>query len=79
MIYTIGWKLGYENYIDTDKNPRKRKGGSVWRTRKEARKYAAKGYRVYGVDAVWNKDTKVDKNSYGAWHELKRNAKLIRL
>ena len=78
MIYTLGRIDIYEPYIKKDKNASKRKGGSVFKTKKEAGKYSNKIFKVYGVIAEWNIDTVYDEFGDG-WHKLKRNAKLIKL
>lgn len=90
MIYTIGRKSVYDLHIEH--NPQAMKigrsddypGGSVWRTPEEARQYLADenlddldDFDVYGVEADWEKDT--EPSNGGPWHDLLRDARLVRL
>jgi hypothetical protein len=77
MIYTIGRKDIYEPYLAT-LFPRKGKGGSVWKSFRQAKKYCIIGFKVYGVDADWKTDTCFSKYK-DSFRCLKRNARLIRL
>lgn len=92
MIYTIGKKSFYENYIDTDANPKKLgrldpdvflcsgedyyEGGSVWQTKEEAEQHTQEGYEVYGVIADWKKDTTPSEESH---HCLLNSSRLIKI
>jgi hypothetical protein len=83
MIYTLGKKEIYERYLASDPMAAKRKGGSVWRTLKSIQKYKNKMedkhlFGIYGVEAKWNKETRIDINGDG-WHELLKNARLVKL
>ena len=78
MLYTVGKRDVYEKYIATDKNARKGIGGSVWKSKSEAQKHCESDFKVYGIEADWEKDTKLDVNGNG-WHELIVNALLIKL
>lgn len=82
MIYTVGKTEVYEDYMAKDKNPEKAKGGSVWRTRDDARGYLLeskqdKTFSVYGVEADWEKDT--EPTLEGKWRALTRKARLVKL
>jgi hypothetical protein len=90
MIYTVGRKEGYEHYLNTDPNPGKAKGGSVWRHYEHAKIYLQRtqqhDYDVYAVDADWLEDVIPDPEaphqnavSYIPWCQLKRDAKLLRV
>lgn len=78
MIFTVGKASVYDPYLTSDPDAAKRKGGSVWQTREEAQVWADMnpGYKVYGVEADWMRDT-ISKGDY--FHDLTRNAKLISL
>ena len=80
MVFTVGLTEQYENYIDTDENVGKGKGGSVWHTRQDAQYYLDKtgqsDYSVYGVYADWYEDAEVTENE---WRALTHEAKLFRL
>lgn len=79
MIYTVGLKRIYEEYIDKDPVAAKDAGGSVWETYEDAKQYKRFGYDVYGVDANWDTETKVLERDDCDWRELARPARLIRL
>lgn len=89
MIYTVGAKDVYDEYIKNDPNPRKRgrnsaeggQGGSVFKSIDAARNCASmascaqgREFVVYGVLADWNRDCDVGK---GDWAELLVNSKLV--
>ena len=74
VIYTVGKKSIYEDYIKNDPNAAKTKGGSVWQIYQDAEKFAQDGYAVYGVDAEWD-----DTIQGGKWNSLKEDAKLVKL
>jgi hypothetical protein len=78
MIFTVGKRSTYEPYIASDANAAKAKGGSVWKTVKEATKYASLDFSVYGVEAVWGEDTEIDPDGKD-WHRLKEDAPLKKL
>lgn len=78
MIYTIGKKVLYESYFESQEHPMKGVGGSVWKTEEEAQVHCSSGYKVYGVFANWETDTKPSENG-GDWHDLLINAELIKL
>jgi hypothetical protein len=81
MLYTLGRKIVYEPYLDSDPNASKGVGGSVWKTREQARKCRdgfSPDFEVYGVEADWDKDTKLSEEDV-EWRDLTRSAKLIRL
>lgn len=82
LIYTVGKTEVYGDYMAKDKNPEKAKGGSVWRTRDDARGYLLetkqdKTFSVYGIEADWDKDT--EPTLEGQWRALTRKARLIKL
>ena len=65
MIYTVGKREAYEQYLAESPEPMKLEGGSVWYTVEEARRFLAVvdpagEYDVYAVDADWSQDTKLD-------------------
>lgn len=82
LIYTVGKTEVYEDYLAKDKHPEKAKGGSVWRTKDDARGYLLKTkqdktFSVYGIEADWDKDT--EPTLEGQWRALTRKAWLIKL
>ena len=85
MIYTVGKTEVYEDYMAKDKNPEKAKGGSVWRTKDDARGYLFstkqdKTFSVYGIEADWEKDTEaVQGDPPPTWRALTKSAKLVKL
>ena len=79
MIYTLGEIKNYERYFAEQGIPRKGINGSVWETFKEAQKYTNKDFRVYGILADWDKDTKPNGDSDADWHDLMIEAPLVRL
>ncbi len=84
MIYTVGIRINYDNYIATDPNAAKAAGGSVWKTLKEIEKYLRESnqaalYAAYGVEADWDKDTEPVATEGANWRSLTRDAKLRNL
>jgi len=81
MIFTIGRTDIYEQYLDTDLNPRKSHGGSVWPSLVTARNYLTQAqlfeFSVYGVDADWDMDTIIEEDQ--EYRSLTRVAKLLRI
>jgi hypothetical protein len=83
MIFTIGKIEVYEKYLASDNNAAKRRGGSVWETYDGAFAYLTRvnligEFKVYGVDADWEKDTKSERGADG-WKVLRKNATLIKV
>ena len=85
MIYTIGIKENYDKYIEEFSNPPAAKeiGGSVWETFDKVKLYLKAtnqaGYGIYGVDADWDKDTKINKDSSKSWRDLTKRAKIVKI
>ena len=82
MVYTVGKTEVYEDYIAKDSNPEKAKGGSVWRTKDDARNYLLgtsqdKTFSIYGIEADWEKDTEAVLGS--PWRALTRKARIVRI
>jgi len=85
MLYTIGHTTSYEQYFleQSPDGPHKKgrdesyPGGSVWATFEEAHMNCPENYSVYGVDADWESDTV--PSSDGTWHDLLKDAKLIKV
>ena len=95
MIYTIGHQENYERAFQKHgegqvvKAGRYAKpdgtvypGGCVWRTREEAQEYLKKyptlSWKVYGVVADWELDTAPNESGQ-PWHDLLRDARIVRL
>lgn len=65
MIYTIGFRESYKKLFGAHTTPQKSGrdvgggylGGWVWATREEAQSQCTPGYKVYGINADWEKDT----------------------
>jgi len=90
MIFTVGLKENYDQYIDSEPKPSKAAGGSVWRYYGEARRYldatSQSEFDVYAVDADWNVDVESDPDApscdavdYPPWCRLKCDAGLLRV
>ncbi len=88
MIFTIGDKSLYEAYLSEDPNAAKAAGGTVWLFREQAEAHALLinvtrpekyRFKVYGVMAVWDEDTKPDPEVGNGAHTILRDAKLIPL
>lgn len=83
MIYTVGKEELYELYFYKQGSPRKMgrtdtyPGGSVWKTKEEAEKFCKEGYKVYGVEADWDRDT--EKSENGDCHDLLVSSYLVRI
>ena len=93
MIFTLGRKESYDANLATyeadpsSPKPEKRgrdpeedydyPGGSVWETEAEARADCPPGFAVYGVKAVWGKDTEQSKD--GDWHDLLKTSEFVTL
>lgn len=83
MIFTVGHRESYEIYFREYENPEKLgrhdnyPGGSVWLTFEEAQQHCPEGYAVYGVEAVWGKDT--EQNVESDCHDLLTTSKLVKL
>ena len=79
MIFTVGETETYESYFEEQDQPKKGVGGSVWRTRAEVEEYLAShkphGFSVYGVQAVWGRDT---RETGFSWQELLIASPLVR-
>lgn len=73
----------YRRYLREEERPEKLgrhkgyQGGSVWKTKEEAKKFCKEDYSVYGVIADWEKDTEPNKD--GLWNDLLIDAKLVDL
>jgi len=82
MIFTVGKREIYEPYIEQDEHACKAAGGSVWKEILDVKNYLHKNpmpdFDIYGVEADWLTDTKIDINGSG-WHELLHKARLIKL
>lgn len=74
MIYTVGKKSIYEDYIKSDPNAAKAKGGSVWKSYQDAEKFVKDGFAVYGIEVDWTDTIRGKK-----WNSLKENGKLVKL
>lgn len=74
MIYTVGKKSIYEDYIKSNPNAAKAKGGSVWKSYQDAEKFAGDGFAVYGVEAEWDDTIQGER-----WNSLKEKGKLVKL
>lgn len=74
MIYTVGKKSIYEDYIKNEPNAAKAKGGSVWKRYQDAEKFAKDGFAVYGVETEWADTIQGEK-----WNSLKKDGKLVKL
>jgi hypothetical protein len=88
LIYTIGRTDAYEQAFREQVTPRKLgrttdyPGGSVWPNRRGAEEFLVayehdQGFSVYGVRADWDTDTAPSTD--GPWHDLLRDADLVRL
>jgi hypothetical protein len=85
MIYTIGFKDGYDFYFKEQGTPTKLGretdycGGSVWQSEDEARLNCPANFDVYGVLADWNKDTAISDNPEATWRDLLLTSDLVQL
>jgi len=77
MIYTIGHKASYFEYLSRPEPCLKAVGGSVWKTKEDAQKHCNENYEVFGVVAEWRVDTKPNKN--GQWDDLLVNSEIVKL
>lgn len=90
MIYTVGLRRTYEEYLKFCSSPCKLgqcmegneryPGGSVWQTRKEAQDYLERtkqpDFAVYGVLADWDTQTEPSENE---WNNLLVTSPLVSL
>jgi len=77
MLYTIGKRELYEEYILKDPNAAKGITGSVWKDFESVKTYRnnrAPLFGIYGVIADWDEDT---KDIGGEFKALTRSAKLV--
>lgn len=84
MIYTLGFAKQYDLYIEKDPKASKGIGGSVFRTKEEALSCKhttqnAEEFKVYGVEADWDRDTKPVGSKKISFRALVRPAKLVQL
>lgn len=83
MIYTIGNKEAYDHDL-SERQVRKLGrtenfcGGSVWKTKEEARIYCREDQDVYGVLADWENDTALSIHGY-PWHDLLIDSVIVKL
>ena len=78
MIYTVGLASIYGPYLLSSRYPMKGKGGSVWKSKREATGYLTRNggldkYRVYRVLERWSRTSRV---AGVEWRSLRRPAKL---
>jgi len=80
MVYTVGHTELYNDYFERSTYPKKKIGGSVWETQKDAENYLlqsqTKNFSVYGVIADWNIDTVSTPHE---WRALSKDSLLVKL
>jgi len=70
MIFTVGKTDVYDEYTSLTA------GANVWETKWQAQRYQPAGFSVYGVEAVWRKDTEITRNN---WDNLMFTRPLVKL
>ena len=71
-------KMGKKEGLECEKcGIKPYEGGWVWKNIRDAKKFLIKDYALFGVKAIWNKDT--EPNIHFPWHNLLVDSQIVLL